>query len=151
MLFEKNDLFLGLSQEFLDAVGEALESVHFAAGQEIFREGDPSEHLYMLDDGRVRLTVGKYGSVTKIVNCPGDAFGWSSLIGEGAYTATAHCLTNVRVLRISGNKMESLLEEAPSSGLQFYRRLARLIRERLTESHRILLSYDSEHKPQSYG
>ena len=97
------------------------------------------------------MTVGAHGSVTKILSRPGEAFGWSSLVGTGTYTASVKCLAATRVLKASAEDMNRLLEEDPAAGLVFYRRLARFIRERLIDSYRILLTYDGERKPHSYG
>ena len=97
------------------------------------------------------LIVGETGTVAKTVRSPGDLFGWSSLLGPGSYTASAQCLTRTTVVKLKGNSMNQLLEEQPAEGLAFYRRLAAFLRERLMDSYRALLSYDSEKKPHSYG
>jgi len=151
MSFEKTYLFEGMQQEFIEKVSQALVEETFEEGDFIFRQGDPATSLYFLIEGRVRVTVGAHGSVTKILSRPGDAFGWSSLVGRGTYTASTRCLNVTRVEKVSAQKMNRLLEKDPSAGLVFYRRLARFIRERLIDSYRILLTYDAEKKPHSYG
>jgi CRP-like cAMP-binding protein len=183
MSFEKTYLFEGMDQEFIAKVSGALVEETFEEGSFIFRQGDPATSLYFLMKGRVRVTVGAHGSVTKILSRPGDAFGWSSLVlkgrvrvtvgahgsvtkilsrpgdafgwsslvGRGTYTASTRCLDATRVKKVSAHKMNRLLEKDPSAGLLFYRRLARFIRERLIDSYRILLTYDGEKKPHSYG
>ena len=151
MSFEKTYLFEGMRQEFIDKVSQALGEESFEEGSFIFRQGDPASSLFFLVEGRVRVTVGAQGTVTKILNNPGQAFGWSSLVGRGTYTASARCLDFTRVKRVSAEKMNLLLEGDPSAGLIFYRRLARFIRERLIDSYRVLLTYDAEKKPHSYG
>ena len=151
MSFEKTYLFEGMQQEFIEKVSQALVEETFEEGDFIFRQGDPATSLYFLIEGRVRVTVGAHGSVTKILSRPGDAFGWSSLVGRGTYTASTRCLDVTRVEKVSAQKMNRLLEKDPSAGLVFYRRLARFIRERLIDSYRILLTYDAEKKPHSYG
>jgi CRP-like cAMP-binding protein len=140
-----------MQQEFIEKVSQALVEETFEEGDFIFRQGDPATSLYFLIEGRVRVTVGAHGSVTKILSHPGDAFGWSSLVGRGTYTASTRCLDVTRVKKVSAQKMNRLLEKDPSAGLVFYRRLARFIRERLIDSYRILLTYDAEKKPHSYG
>jgi CRP-like cAMP-binding protein len=151
MSFKNTFLFKGMKQEFIDRVSGALEEETFEEGSFIFRQGDLATSLYFLTSGRVRVTVGAHGSVTKILSRPGEAFGWSSLVGRGTYTASTKCLSETGVKRISAEKMSQLLEEDPAEGLVFYRRLARFIRERLIDSYRILLTYDAEKKPHSYG
>ena len=151
MSFEKHYLFEGMEQQFIDKVSKALGEESFEEGSFIFRQGDLAASLFFLKEGRVRVTVGAQGSVTKILGRPGEAFGWSSLVGRGTYTASARCLEKTSVQRISAQEMNLLLETDPSAGLVFYRRLARFIRERLIDSYRTLLTYDSEKTPHSYG
>jgi len=151
MAFKKTYLFEGLNEDFVEQVSQSLVEETFEEGSFVFRQGDPAKNLYFLIEGRVRATVGAHGSVTKILSRPGEAFGWSSLVGRGTYTASVRCLTATRVRVVSGRKMNDLLEKDPAVGLVFYRRLARFIRERLIDSYRVLLTYDSEKKPHSYG
>ena len=151
MPFAKTFLFEGMKKEFIEEVSAALEEKTFEEGAFIFRQGEPATTLYFLISGRVRVTVGAHGSVTKILSRPGEAFGWSSLVGRGTYTASTKCLSVTRVKKVSAETMNRLLEKDPSAGLVFYRRLARFIRERLIDSYRILLTYDAEKKPHSYG
>lgn len=151
MFVDRSELFQDLSEDFTDAVAAALVEEDLKAGQDLFRQGEAARRLYFLDRGRIRLTVGTASSVTKTVRREGEVFGWSSLVGQGTYTATARCLTDVRVLRIEGRQLTEILERYPADGLIFFRRLARVIRRRLIDSYRILLTYDSEMTPHSYG
>lgn len=151
MFIEKTELFEGMSAELMDKVNQALEVKSWPEGEFIFHRGDPAEYLCILEEGRVRLTVGDAGTVSRTVRTPGDVFGWSSLIGFGHYTATAQCLTQVVVARISGARMSDLLAGDPEDGLLFYRRLAGIIARRLTDTYRVLLTYDAEKRPHSYG
>jgi len=151
MFFERTYLFKGLSKEVLEEVAEALSEESFEEGTQIFKEGEPAQSLYVLVEGRVRLNIGGKGTVTKTVSSPGDAFGWSSLLHNERYTATAVPLVPARVQRISGQAMNEIFNRHPDSGLIFYRRLARLIWQRLIESYRTLLTYDPEKRPLSFG
>jgi len=151
MSFETTYLFEGLSQEFIDKVSHALTEETFEEGDFICRQGEAASSLYFLTEGRIRITVGAQGSVAKTLSRPGEAFGWSSLVGRGSYTASVRCLSVTKVRRILGQEMNQLLEENPSSGVVFFRRLAGFIRDRLIDSYRILLTYHDEKKPHSYG
>lgn len=151
MSFEKTYLFEGLSLEFLDKVSQAMTEETFEKGTYICRQGETASTLYFLTEGRIRITVGAQGSVAKTLSSPGEAFGWSSLVGSGSYTASVRCLDVTRVKKISGQEMNQILEEDPSAGVVFFRRLAGFIRERLIDSYRSLLTYQDEKKPHSYG
>ncbi|GAB4121900.1 MAG: hypothetical protein Kow001_20150 [Acidobacteriota bacterium] len=151
MFIEKSLLFQGLPEDFVTGVEAAMSEENYGEGAFVFRRGEPAEKVYILEEGRIRLMVGELGSVTRTVRKPGDVFGWSSLLGPGGYTATAQCLTACRVRSIQGRRLNQMLEESPALGLEFFRRVAALIRQRLIDSYRILMTYESEKRPHSYG
>lgn len=151
MIIEKSRLFQGLDEDFVRRVSEAMEEETLEEGSYAFHQGEPARRLYILEEGKVRLMVGELGSVARTVRNTGDVFGWSSLIGTGTYTATAQCLSPTRVMVITGTRMNELLEERPEIGLVFFRRVAALVRKRLIDSYRILMTYDPEKRPHSYG
>lgn len=147
MIIAKSLLFEGMPAEFVSSVGAMLHEEHHDEGKTLFRAGDAAETLYFLEDGRVRLTVGDPGSVCRTVRTPGEVFGWSSLLGSGGYTATAQCLTSCRVMKVNAADLSRVLEQNPAIGMEFYRRVAAMVRERLIDSYRHLVTYDSR-KPQ---
>jgi len=151
MFVKRSYLFDEMQPELRDRVFELGEECCFEEGEYIFRRGEVATSLYILEKGRLRIAVGESGTVAKTVRSAGDVFGWSSLLGPSSYTASAQCLTRTTVFRIEGVKMNQLLEAVPAEGLAFYRRLAAFVRERLTDSYKTLVTYDSEKKPHSYG
>jgi len=151
MFFEQTYLFHDLSKEALDEVADALIEERFEEGTQLFKEGEPADSLFVLVKGRIRLKLGGKGTVTKVVSSPGDAFGWSSLLHNDLYTASAVALTPVKVQRISGKAMNDIFERHPAAGVLFYRRMARLIRQRLIDSYKMLLTYEPETRPLSFG
>ena len=151
MSFEKSYLFAGLNESILKELEGALLEEEYEEGTLIFRQGEAAKHLYVLESGRVRLTVGGRGPVSMTVRRPGDVFGWSSVVLNDTYFSTAESLTQTRVRMISGGQLQDIFNKNPADGLKFYRRLARVIRRRLIDSYKSLLTYDSERKPYSYG
>jgi CRP-like cAMP-binding protein len=151
MFVKRSYLFDEMQPELRDRLFQLGEKCRFEEGDYIFRRGDVAHSLYILEKGRVRIAVGESGTVAKTVRCPGDLFGWSSLLGPSSYTASAQCLTPTTVVGFKGTMMNQVLEEAPLEGLAFYRRLAAFVRERLMDSYKALVTYDLEKKPHSYG
>ncbi len=151
MFIEKSYLFEKMRPELRDRVFALAEECSYAEGDHVFRRGDSAEYLYILEEGRIRISVGDLGTVARTIRNSGDLFGWSSLVGPGNYTASAQCLRRSRILRLSGRRVNEVLESDASEGLEFYRRLAGFIRERLIDTYRALLTYDREKKPHSYG
>ncbi|MFZ0429523.1 MAG: cyclic nucleotide-binding domain-containing protein [Acidobacteriota bacterium] len=151
MFIAKSHLFEQMRPELRDRVFALAEECSYAEGDHVFRCSDSADYLYILEAGRIRISVGDLGAVARTIRNPGDLFGWSSLVGPGNYTASAQCLKDSTVLRLSARRVDELLESDPSEGLDFYRRLAGFIRGRLIDTYRALLTYDREKKPHTYG
>lgn len=64
--------------------------LQFAAGQTVFREGDPSDLCYQIFSGRVQIVI-KAGKRDKVVAelGPGEVFGEMGIIDDGPRSASA--------------------------------------------------------------
>ncbi len=138
MIIEQANLFKDLSGQLVEEVGRCLIEESHPAGAFLFKYGEPADYLYILVEGRVRLSIGDLGHVALVVGNPGDAFGWSSLIDRDNYTASAECILATRVTKIGKRRLAAIFERDPASGLQFYRRLATLIAQRLTDTYKLI-------------
>lgn len=138
MFIEEANLFRGLSRRLTDEVNGCLMRESHPRGAFLFRYGEAAEYLYILVEGRVRLSIGDQGNVAHVVGNPGDAFGWSSLIERDNHTASAECLIPTRVTKIGKKQLASIFDHDPASGLQFYKRLATLIAQRLTDTYKLI-------------
>ncbi len=84
-------LCAGLSSNDLQALARDLVPRRFAAGETLFREGDPGQALYLLAAGQVRIYVqGEEGQETSVNLCgPGDVFGELAVIDDRPRSASA--------------------------------------------------------------
>ncbi|MBZ5496498.1 MAG: cyclic nucleotide-binding domain-containing protein [Acidobacteriia bacterium] len=136
MFIEKAYLFQGMSPEFMDEISRSLTHESHQNGDLLFKAGDPAGFLYVIEEGRVRLSAGDRGIVTQIVENQGDAIGWSSLVGRDVYSSSAECLSDVRLVKIRRERLNEIFDRYPVCGLVLFRRLARMIGERLLKSYR---------------
>jgi CRP-like cAMP-binding protein len=136
MFIEKSNLFRALKPEAVEAIAKSLVEESRETGQFLFRHGEPAEYLYILVEGRVRLSIGDMGHMTLVVSNPGDAFGWSSLVQPDHYTASAECLVPCKVSKIGRERLADIFDKDPVSGLQFYKRLVELVAQRLEDIYR---------------
>lgn len=151
MIIEESDLFRGLNPEIIHSLAESMIEEFYGKGSFIFKETYLAEHFYILEEGRVRLTVGEEGRITHLVSNPGETFGWSSLVGRDTYTASAECLAPSKVIKLEKNQLNRVFESDPSSGMLFFKRLAGIIGERLMRTYSALLSGYKGEGPPSYG
>ncbi len=139
MLIDQTDLGRGMSWEFTNEIYAITTTESFTEGDFLFREGDHAEYFYVLLQGRVRLSMGKTGQVVYIVDRPGEAFGWSSLVGRKVYSASAECVLASKCFRIDKEAFDEVLERTTADGVIFFRRLAGILGERLINMYDTLL------------
>ena len=145
MFIEQTDLFRGMNRDFVKEVFDVTLKESFEEGDVLFSEGDVASHFYILLKGRVRLGTRETGQVVHTVSRPGEAFGWSSLVGRDIYSASARCLAPTKLIRIQRDEFQEILEKDPANGLVFLKRLAGALGERLISSYGALgLAHPSE-------
>ena len=101
------------------------------AGGYSFRENGAALNFYVLSEGRIRLTVGSGQLLAYVASSVGDIIGWSSLVDNGTYTASAECLSPTKLLRIEKHQLDQVMREDPVSGMVFFKHLAALVGHRL--------------------
>jgi len=151
MFVHQTDLFKEMSKLFIEELNKITVTENYAKGDLIFRVGEPAHNFYILLQGRVRMTIGENRPTITIANNPGEAFGWSCLVGFDSYTASAECLVPCTLAKIEKEKLLGLLEKDTASGMLFFRRLAAAIGQRLVGTYNTLLSGQAEEKAPSYG
>jgi len=112
-----------------------------AAGETIFREGDPSLHLYIVKTGHVALEVHvpPKGNRTILTVGHGDVFSWSALVEPRIETASARATEDCEILGIKGGALMDLCREDTEVGFEVYRALAHIITTRLNATRLQLL------------
>jgi len=138
MHIEHFDLLKGMQREFNVAFMDlAIKEAHEEGGF-LFHQGDKAGHFYILIKGNVKLSIGEVGHVVHTVDHAGGAFGWSSLLDLEAYSASAECRTPTQVLKFDVEKLQKVFETYPASAHIFFKRLARIIGNRLIQSYRTI-------------
>ncbi len=104
-------LFEGISPAGIQHIAAIASEESFRGGDVIFREGDPGDKLYLILEGRVRISreVSGMGEEALAILGPGDAFGEMSLIDDSPRSADARVHERCRLLVISKGAMEDLL------------------------------------------
>lgn len=136
MFMKQAELFWGLGHDFVKAVMDKAKKRSFETGHVLFSEGDAAIHFYTLISGRVKLTVGEARRSVFTVSRAGESFGWSSLVGRDAYSASAHCAESTTVMEIDCEDFWKICTEKPEDGMVFMKRLAALLGQRLVLSYK---------------
>ncbi|MEJ5375415.1 MAG: cyclic nucleotide-binding domain-containing protein [bacterium] len=151
MFLQRVELFKDLPQAVLGEISSASEEIAVSRGDFPLRAGQPAQYLYVLAEGRARVTIGEKAHIHFLSCDPGDIFGWPSLVDRPTYTASVECLEDCKFLRIPRERLAQILAKDPSSQATFYKRLAGIIGQRLISAYETVLAAYREQGPPSYG
>ena len=116
---------------FLATIGEGRKFVLFPKKQTIFAQGDPSDAVFYIQTGKVRLTVVSSDGKEATIGILGDGefFGEGALAGQAVRMGSATAMTDCAVLRIDKKAMmRALHREHTFSDMFVAHLLARNIR-----------------------
>ncbi|MGK2856470.1 MAG: cyclic nucleotide-binding domain-containing protein [Thermoanaerobaculia bacterium] len=135
---EKVDLFRerGLSAAEMKLLATFSAEERFRGGSTIFREGDRGDKLYIVLNGRVRISkfIPGVGEEALAVLDRGDFFGEMALIDDHPRSADAKAHeSDATVLSIDRATLNEILSMDPHASLQFLNLLCRMISRRLRE------------------
>ena len=140
MRITEMDLFTGLDLNVMGEIADACcVEENFSKDTVIFKEGDEAKFLYILVDGTVDLKIKGETTVYSLTG-QSDIFGWSSMVENTQYTATAVCNKNIKVIKIDTRRLNRLFNENPIFGLTVYRRLCGVFNKRLSSIYKRFLS-----------
>lgn len=110
-----------------------LESLTYRAGEPIIQQGEPSDALYILTEGRVDVSI--QGQVVARLS-PGDFFGEMELLEENRAVATVRATSDEKVETVSLGRgfFSTLMEEARA----LRDMLTKVVRERTAQNLALL-------------
>lgn len=108
---------------FLEAFGVPLRRV--AAGEVLFRVGEPGRHMYLLVEGKIDVQVGD--TTVETVGLHG-VVGEMALIDKAPRSATAVAATAAEVAVIDRDVFLALVGESPAFSLYVMKLMAARIR-----------------------
>ena len=130
-------LFAGLGPEALELVARATTEEAHPIGTLIFRHGDPGEKLYLILEGRVRISrdVPGMGEEALAVLGPGAVFGEMALLDDAPRSADARVHERCRVLSIPKDAFEDLLFLHKDLAYEVLWSVVRMLARRLRETN----------------
>ena len=130
-------LFMGLDNDQLKRIAAVAREVSMENGQQICREGEEANSLYILKTGAVELMTTVENDVElpiSVLRNPGDIFGSGVLIAPYTYNLIARCSGTGILLRIEGSALQKLMVEDRDLGCIIMTNLAEQFLTRLKES-----------------
>jgi CRP-like cAMP-binding protein len=123
-------LFSALDNEAAIALQQTMVPQSIKKGNTLFQEGDPGDRLYVVTEGKIKLShaSGDGRESVLMVLGPGDMFGEISLFDPGPRTATASAVTDSKVLSLSNTDLIPWLAGRPEVAQSLLQALAHRLR-----------------------
>ena len=117
-LLGNTQLFGSLEETDQRAVADEMREVNFAANQVIFARGDAGREIYLVVNGRVRLSVlSAEGRELSFAHAePGAIFGEIAMLDGGTRTADATAVNKVTALILSKPSFKRVVDAHPHIG-----------------------------------
>jgi CRP-like cAMP-binding protein len=126
LILKGADLLRGVGPRHLLGLANVCREVSIYAGDTIYVESDPADALYIVVEGRVRLSS-KERTLSEVG--PGEAFGTWSLVDDSERGQQAECIDDGLVLSLSREEFY----EVAAADLVILQELVRVLAKRLRE------------------
>ena len=129
-LLSRTPLFEALDDEGASALRAEMHRVDLARGDRLFGEGDAGDKLYVVLDGKIKLTRTAADGRENLLSVigPGEMFGELSLFDPRPRTQTATALTETRLAALDHQALRGWVTDRPDMALHLLRALAQRLR-----------------------
>ena len=126
-------LFKALSRDEVDEIGRLAHPMSFSAGDEIFREKDPANHLDIVWEGAVEISkLDSQGDNRVITEIQArSVVGEMSLMSGLGRSCTGMAVTDVKIFRIRREDFVELLDKGSLAAYKVIYNLAQVMSGRL--------------------
>lgn len=130
-------LFQGLKPAALELLSAIAAQEEHQKGEYLFRHGESGQSMYLILDGKVRISrnVGGMGEEALAVLGPGEVFGEMALLDESPRSADAIVHDNCRLLSIPKDAFDDLLFSHKDLAYEVLWGFVRLLSTRLRETN----------------
>ncbi len=128
---ESAELFRNLKPEELRALRHVTLERQFHTGQEIFREGDPGDGVYLVREGLVEISGWVNQETRRVLSQigPGGIFGEMAIIEHRPRSASATAARNTTAYFIPRGELLTLIERSPGLALSVLQVISQRLRE----------------------
>jgi len=127
----KIPLFAQVGDEDLESIAAHLIPRRFPRNATVVEEGLPGDYMYVIQEGRVKVTKLSEDGREKILEMmsEGSFFGEMALLDQAPRSATVKTLTAAKLLALSRHDFLSLLRRSPDLSMTVIQELTRRLRD----------------------
>jgi CRP-like cAMP-binding protein len=115
-ILQRAPAFAALPPEAFGALALCFRGRRYAAGEVLFREGEPGHSLFFVADGELTTTTRAGGARRAVGRVgPGQLIGEGALIDPGPRTATATAARASMVYELGDDSLEVLRRASPAA------------------------------------
>jgi CRP/FNR family transcriptional regulator len=122
-------IFQNLEAAEIKALSSEAIRKKSTTGQALFLQGDPSDEMFLIKGGRVKLSkvLDNGSELTLDIRKAGDFVGENMFSEEGQYPVSAYCLEDTLTCGFSRSQFEQMVIQHPKIGLQIIKNLSERI------------------------
>ena len=141
-LISEHPFLRGLKPKHLRALADNSMRMRYDAGEFIFREGDPANRFYLIEQGRVSLESHRQDELAVSIQTigAGDVLGWSWLFPPYYWRFDARVLEPTTALFFYGTRLRDQCEEDHDLGYELMKRMTQVVIQRLQATRKELLA-----------
>jgi CRP/FNR family cyclic AMP-dependent transcriptional regulator len=136
-ILSEHAFFRGLSKADLDFISGCAKNAVLKENQLIANRGDPADKFYLIQEGKVAISLDIPGQKTFIFNTleSHDILGWNWLIPPYEWTFSAHAMQTTRAIEINGACLREKCEHDTRLGYELLKRLVSVLVSRVDAAH----------------
>jgi CRP/FNR family transcriptional regulator len=138
----KSSIFSVLKEDQLREVSTAFSERSFKNNEYLFMQGDPSDFLFIVAKGRVKMLMhtGKGKDVILEIKSPGELFCCSAVLDNRPFPESAQAMEDVSVIQVGHQALLQMLDHYPP----LQGEIARYSGRKLKDAHEMMRNLATE-------
>ncbi len=130
-MLKDTPFFSAVNTDDLRVVAQEIEEEAYLAGDRVFDIYDPSDRVYIIQTGKVGISIDEDPSKKEFITTLGEreCFGEMGVLDDEPRSATVHVVEDAVLLVLEKSKLRGLLATYPELGLGILRSLTQRLRE----------------------
>ena len=135
-IFNSVPIFSLLDADERHVLAQQVSAKNFAKGEVVFKAGDPGSHAYLVQYGKVEVSITDIADESVIVDVAegGGLVGMSSLLAHADHLTTAIAGEDTCAIEIDRTDITTLLQQKPLAGLD----MMTMIESQLRATHELM-------------